>query len=398
MKTHLLFRMFLLVILFLNMPIVHAQKTKPTKLDSIETSGFNDSAHHWHDITDENNKIFKPIQDQPRYAQSQVVEIADNILLYQKSNGGWEKNYDMLAILTEEQKNILFSSKNDFSLTTFDNGATHSQIAYLAEAYSITKDDRYKDACLYGIDFILSAQYLNGGFPQFYPDTSGYRKYITFNDGAMTGAIKVLYNIIQNKPQYSFVDQLRRENSRIAFERGIECIVKCQIQVNNKLTAWCQQHDNNDFRARNARTFEPASICSQESADLVLLLMSIKKPNKNVIDAINGAVEWFIRSKIIGIKVETVKAPKTDYKYHTTDEDRVVVKDDNAPPIWARMYEIETNIPLFCNRDGKPVYSLAEVDRERRTGYSWYNYEPAEVLQKYSAWQMKWSPNTNVLK
>ena len=36
-----------------------------------------------------------------------MKEIADNILLYQQPNGGWPKNYDMLAILTEDQKKIL---------------------------------------------------------------------------------------------------------------------------------------------------------------------------------------------------------------------------------------------------------------------------------------------------
>lgn len=79
------------------------------------------------------------------------------------------------------------------------------------------------------------------------------------------------------------------------------------------------------------------------------------------------------------------------------DYDRVVVEDSQAPPIWARMYELGTNRPLFCNRDKKPVYSLAEVDRERRAGYTWYSYVPAEVLAKYPEWQKQWSPNDNAL-
>jgi PelA/Pel-15E family pectate lyase len=365
--------------------------------DSINTSGFNDSAHHWYDINDEVHKLFKANPGQQRYRTSQISEIADNILLYQKSNGGWDKNYDMLAILTEEQKKILLLSKNNILLTTFDNGATHSQIVYLVKAYSSIQNKLYKDACLRGIDFILSAQYPNGGFPQFFPDTSGYRKYITFNDGAMGGVLKILHNIVRNKPEYSFVDQDRRKKVQAAFTLGVECILKCQIRVNDTLTAWCQQHDNIDLRARGARTFEPAAVCSQESSELVLFLMSIKNPDKNVIDAVNSAVEWFLRSRIFGIKVETVKAQQTDYMYHSTDIDKIVVNDKNAPPIWSRMYELHTNVPMFCNRDGKPVYSLAEVERERRTGYKWYGYEPDEVLTKYSQWQKKWSPNKNVL-
>jgi len=45
---------------------------------------------------------------------------------------------------------------------------------------------------------------------------------------------------------------------------------------------------------------------------------------------------------------------------------------------------------LFCNRDSKVVYSLAEVARERRSGYAWYTYNPQKVLAKYPAWSQKW--------
>jgi PelA/Pel-15E family pectate lyase len=79
--------------------------------------------------------------------------------------------------------------------------------------------------------------------------------------------------------------------------------------------------------------------------------------------------------------------------FHAADFDRVVVDDPKAPPIWARFYELGTGRPLFCNRDGKAVYSLAEVDRERRTGYGWYTYDPAKVLEKYPGWQKKRAPS-----
>ena len=46
----------------------------------------------------------------------------------------------------------------------------------------------------------------------------------------------------------------------------------------------------------------------------------------------------------------------------------------------------------------KIVYSLAEVDRERRDGYGWYTYEPQKVLNAYSSWQQKWAKDKNVLQ
>jgi PelA/Pel-15E family pectate lyase len=73
---------------------------------------------------------------------------------------------------------------------------------------------------------------------------------------------------------------------------------------------------------------------------------------------------------------------------HKTDFDVVVVTDQKAPPLWARMYEVGTDRPIFASRDGVKVYSLAEVDRERRTGSGWYGSWPRELLeQEYPRWR-----------
>ena len=152
-----------------------------------DTSRFGDSARHWYRIFDD-ERVIEPVEGRLRYDESEIEKIADNILLFQKENGGWAKNYDMRAILTKEQVKAVMDSKQAEN-TTFDNGATHSQLTYLAEAYTITKDVRYKEAFLKGLKFVGLAQYKNGGWPQFYPDTSGYRKHITFNDNAMIGIL-----------------------------------------------------------------------------------------------------------------------------------------------------------------------------------------------------------------
>ncbi|MHB8579002.1 MAG: pectate lyase [Ignavibacteriaceae bacterium] len=366
---------------------VLSQQNVVGKNNFIDVSGFDDCAHHWKDITD-HEQFIMPLPGQKRYKPSQVKEIADNILLYQQKNGGWPKNYDMLAILTKEQKDIISKGK-DSNNTTFDNGATHSQVKYLAKAYTLTKDKRYSTAALRGIDFILRAQYPNGGWPQFYPDTRGYRKYITFNDDAMTGVMNVLHNITQNNPDYSFVNRSTREKANIAFEKGIECILKCQIVENGEPTVWCQQHDNIDFSPRGARTFELPSKCGEESSDIVLLLMSINHPSKAIINSIKGAVKWFKDSRIYGIREMTIKAPKVVYKFRTSVTDRIVIKYSTAPPVWARYYALGTNIPFFCDRNGIPVDSLSKVGRERRDGYTWYNYAPQHVLDVYPLWLKK---------
>jgi PelA/Pel-15E family pectate lyase len=67
-----------------------------------------------------------------------------------------------------------------------------------------------------------------------------------------------------------------------------------------------------------------------------------------------------------------------------------VVEDKNAPPIWARFYDIKTNEPIFMGRDSIPRKTLAEIERERRVGYSYYTNSPQRLLEvDYPKWKEK---------
>jgi len=372
--------------------ILLAQNTK----DTIDLSGFINSASHWYNIWAPDN-VIEPLKERPKYKPEEIEKIADNILLFQKNNGGWPKNYDMQAILTDEQKEKVVNSKKQIN-TTYDNWTTHSHVDYLAKVYQRTKNQKYLNACLKGIDFILSSQYPNGGWPQFFPDTSGYAKYITFNDGVMSGIMEVLYKIISKDEDYSFIKSNYYNKVKAAFDKGLKCILKCQIIDNGELTIWGQQHDNITLKPQWARTFEPPSICNGESSDVVLFLMKIKNPTKEVIKSIQSAAVWFEKSKIKGIKIGTKQVPTVKYQYSTVSHDRFVVEDPSAPPIWPRYTELGTRKPLFCNRDSKVVYSLAEVLHERRASYGWYTYDPQKVLDEYPEWQRKWMPGNKAVK
>ena len=212
------------------------------------------------------------------------------------------------------------------------------------------------------------------------------------------GIIYLLNDIlVQNNPLYDFVDPELRKKLQASYQAGIDCILKMQIRDKGMLTAWCQQHDENTLEPAWARAYEPASICNAESVAVVQFFMRMDKPSQAVIDAVQGAVRWFADSKIKGIRVEKVAAKTMQTDFRTSKADRVVVEDPTAAPIWTRFYELGTHRPLFCNRDSKLVYSLAEVARERRDGYAWYTYAPQKVLDRYPAWQKKWAPDQDVL-
>ena len=365
---------------------IPSAKAVPTEIDPHP---FADNSGHWYAIFDSKN-IINALPDRPRYKPAEITHIADNILLFQKINGGWPKNYDVFAILTAGQKDSVAAAKGILN-TTYDNGSTYTQITALAIAYGATKEKKYEAAASKGLDFILASQYKNGGWPQYYPLEEGYSRCITYNDGVFEGIMRLLGEIKDQSPQYAFVDAAKRKKLAIAYDKGMDCILKTQINDAGKPTAWCQQYDEVSLQPAWARKFEPPSICNGESSGIVIFLMSIEHPTKEIIAAVDNAVAWFRDSRIYNTRVQTIPAPRMVTPFRVSVSDRVVVTDSAAPPIWTRYYELKTHRPLFCNRDSKVVYSLAEVLRERRDGYGWYTYNPQQVLNAYPEWKKKWS-------
>jgi PelA/Pel-15E family pectate lyase len=389
-QTAFYLRAICFVILLTATQLVQAQTAK------IDPEPFADNSNHWYGIADKGNMI-NARPGHPKYKPTDITSIADNILLFQKDNGGWPKNYDVFAILTPDQVDSVRAGKHVLN-TTYDNGSTHTQIAALAIAYQATKTEKYKIAALKGLKYIIASQYGNGGWPQYYPLEDNYSRHITYNDGVFEGIMDLLKDIQDSQPQYAFVDAKARKEIKAAYDKGLDCIIKTQINDDGKLTAWCQQHDEVTLQPAWARKFEPASICNGESSGLVLFLMGIDKPSPAIINAIQNAVVWFRDSKILNTRVKTIPAPQMVTPFRISKSDRIIVTDTTAPPIWTRYYELKTHRPLFCNRDSKVVYSLAEVDRERRDGYGWYTYGPQKVLDNYHKWQQKWAAGNDVLQ
>jgi PelA/Pel-15E family pectate lyase len=323
------------------------------------------------------------------YAGEEAMRIADNVLLYQRESGGWPKNIDMAVVLSGRAKAEIAKAKGaDDSL--IDNGATYTQMDYLARVFNATGDpirkEGFKEGFIKGLDYLLKAQYENGGWPQYYPRLTGYYKHITFNDDAMVGVMELLRKVARKDHAYSFVDEARRARSEAAVAKGIEIILKTQIVVNGKRTVWCAQHDEVTLAPVPARSYEHASLSGSESVGLARFLMGVERPDGRIVEAVESAIAWFKESKLTGIKV----IEKQDSSF-PNGFDRIVVEDANAGPLWARFYDINTGRPIFSGRDSVIKYSLAEIEHERRTGYNWYTRAPAELLEKdYPAWHEKW--------
>ena len=100
----------------------------------------------------------------------------------------------------ELAKVIKDKSRRDDS--TIDNNATTAQMIFLARLYRQTKDIRYRDAFLQGVEYLLSGQYENGGWPQFWPGPRGYQVHITFNDDAIVNTLNMIRDMMNHKAPY----------------------------------------------------------------------------------------------------------------------------------------------------------------------------------------------------
>jgi len=329
------------------------------------------------------------------YSTDEAKRVAENVLISQKDIGGWVKNQPYHHVFSDSLSAYYKSTKKDVG-GTFDNGSTISELRFLAKVYTHFKDERYKEAFNKGLNYIFLAQYDNGGWPQFYPvrdageerrtdRTVPYSMHITYNDNAMVNIMNFLKDIYADVPEFVSlkIAPNTKDKARKAFDKGVDCVLKTQINVNSKPTVWCAQHHYKTLAPVKARSYELESFSGSESVGIVALLMDIDHPSAAVIAAVDGACTWFEQNKIEGIRVERQMDSQGN-------RNTVVVADKEALPIWARFYDLETAKPYFCDRDGIKKYALDEIGAERRNGYSWYTNAPQRVLDAQSDWHKKW--------
>lgn len=324
------------------------------------------------------------------FATDEARRIGDQVLDYQRVTGGWPKNLDMARRLTDAERLLVLADKARTEDSTIDNGATTMQMAYLARLWQATRDERYRAGFLSAVEYLLSGQYENGGWPQVWPEMTGYQAHITYNDDAIVNTLELFRAIYSDQEPYGngLADEALCERLRASFDKGIECILATQIYRDGQPTVWCQQHDRETLAPAPARAYELPSFCSAESAGIVRLLMSLPDPDARVKKAIHGAMRWFDTYKLTGLRVERSFAGGT--------RDTRLAEDPAAPPMWGRFYDLKWCEPYVCDRDGIARRRLEEIGPERRNGYSWYNSRPAELYPLYEAWAAKNDPRHRV--
>lgn len=301
------------------------------------------------------------------------------VLSYQTLLGGWSKRTDMQQVRKPGQ---LAGSEAAY-IPTFDNGATSTQIRWLAAYHpnaSAADQAKIQAALTQAVQFVLRAQYPNGGFPQSYPLRGGYHDAVTLNDNVMTDLLNLLWDIA-NQPDYRWLAADLRAAAQAGFHKGVDWLVQAQVLVDGKRTVWTAQHHPLSGAPVAARKFEQISLVSSESAAVLQLLLdkgldkALDKEQSipGVLPALCSGIAWLQQHQI------------RDKIWQRHDTGSALVEKKGAQ-LWARFYSLPQQQPVFFDRDGQVYSDVNQLSLERQQGYGWYQTNAKGVLK---AWKKK---------
>lgn len=305
-------------------------------------------------------------------ASDEARQLADAVLSYQTPSGGWSKHTGYSR--GPRKKGMQFTSQNEpgkppHYLATFDNRSTTEEMYFLAAHWNATKREDCKAGFMKGLNFILAAQYPNGGWPQVYPLEGEYHDDITFNDDAMTRILELLQAITRREPYYAFLDESQRQKAAAALEAGIRCVQRTQVLQNGTKTVWCAQYDAVTLQPASARKMEPATLSGLESSHILYFLMTITNPAPELVASIESGLKWLDEVKITG-EIKTSAAGK---KYFEPSPIGPEVR-------WARFYDLTNSQPLFPGRDGVIYHSFVEMAAQNKLGYDYFSSLPGSIV------------------
>lgn len=293
------------------------------------------------------------------------------VLSYQTVLGGWSKRTDMQQVRKPGQ---LAGSELAY-IPTFDNGATSTQIRWLAAYYpnaAVTAKATIRSAMTQAVQFVLRAQYPNGGFPQSYPLRGSYHDAITLNDNVMTDLLHLLWDIAHHA-DYQWLSADLRAAAKTGFAKGVDWLVQAQVQVDGKRTVWTAQHHPLSGVPVAARKFEQISLVSSESAAVLQLLLDKAPDSVGVLPALCSGIAWLQQHQI------------RDKVWQQHDTGSALVEKKGAQ-LWARFYSLPQQKPVFFDRDGQVYRDVNQLSLERQQGYGWYQTNAKGVLK---AWKKK---------
>lgn len=237
-------------------------------------------------------------------------------------------------------------NKPQKNTTTLDDDNTQAALRLLMRLDQALqfKDEKIHEAVEYGLSALLKAQYPNGAWPQrfqqppdpakhpvkkaSYPATWSrtfpkidYTGYYTFNDGAISDLIEVMFEASR-----VYGDQRYRE----AAERCGDFILLAQMP--EPQPAWAQQYDG-DMCPAWARKFEPPALTGGESQRLLRTLFQLYREtgDKKYLEPVPRAIAYLRRSLLSDGQLARFYELHTNRPLYFTKQYELTYRDDDLP-------------------------------------------------------------------
>nr|MDO8114298.1 pectate lyase [Candidatus Sigynarchaeota archaeon] len=245
--------------------------------------------------------------------------------------------------------------RNPNRANVLDDNVMQGCMEYLIDFYNLaeskglfnaTERQRYMTAIDNGLQCLVDTEKASGGWPQCseYP-LYMYESRITLNDGAMEDTVNLLIKACTVFPG---------KNATLLpmIERAGQFLIRVQGNGGSPTQhGWAQQYDERTGMPCWGRNFEPPSFSSTDgtgSAIRILTSICVFTHNKSYLASIPLAIEWLDNSRV-----------------NYTEDD--VEKDG-----WSRLYELQTNTPIFGLSYGGPYRTPEYGYAPEREGYDWY--------------------------
>jgi PelA/Pel-15E family pectate lyase len=302
------------------------------------------------------------------YYLSAATVAAEALVYGQVQSGGWTNciDFDPKGSRVSLYRNGRGRGRN---ISSLDDGQTQSAIRCLIQVDG-TFRFRHKqihEAAQAALEALLKAQFPNGAFPQVWDEKPAPRKaplpasYPEY-DWRTEGRVKNywdMYTLNDNVAGY-VAQTLLDAHAVYGDERYLQALRRLgdfliAAQMPDPQPGWAQQYSY-EMKPIWARKFEPPAVAGDETQEAMATLMNIycATGDKKYLAPIPKALAWLKGSRL---------------------------PDGHV----ARYYELQTNRPLYMNRQGKS-YVLTYDDSQLPSHYGWkIESRLAELTERYQA-------------